>query len=96
MENEKRLIDANALNWGRCPTDAKLAKAWLDEAPTVDAVEVVRCKDCQHRGNIICPMYNEEYIRWDEDGYEEGEWVTHDYSCDNGFCHMGEREEECD
>ena len=42
----KRLIDANALNWGRCPTDAKLAKAWLYEAPTVDAVEVVRCKDC--------------------------------------------------
>ena len=37
----KRLIDANALNWGRCPTDAKLAKAWLDEAPTVDAVKVV-------------------------------------------------------
>ena len=41
MANEKRLIDANALNWGRCPTDGKLAKAWLDEAPTVDAVEVV-------------------------------------------------------
>ena len=41
MTNGKRLIDANALNWGRCPTDAKLAKAWLDEAPTVDAVEVV-------------------------------------------------------
>ena len=41
MANEKRLIDANALNWGRCPTDGKLAKAWLDEAPTADAVEVV-------------------------------------------------------
>ena len=41
MTKEKRLIDANALNWGRCPTDGKLAKAWLDEAPTVDAVEVV-------------------------------------------------------
>ena len=41
MADEKRLIDANALNWGRCPTDGKLAKAWLDEAPTVDAVEVV-------------------------------------------------------
>ena len=41
MTNKQRLIDANALNWGRCPTDGKLAKAWLDEAPTVDAVEVV-------------------------------------------------------
>lgn len=41
----KRLIDANALNWGRCPTDAKLAKAWLDEAPTVDAVEVADMRE---------------------------------------------------
>ena len=22
---------------------------------------------------------------------DNGEWVIHDYSCDNGFCHMGER-----
>ena len=44
MTNEKRLIDANALNWGRCPADGKLVKAWLDEAPTVDAVEVVHGK----------------------------------------------------
>ena len=41
---EKRLFDANALNWGRCPTDGKLVKAWLDEAPTVDAVEVVHAR----------------------------------------------------
>lgn len=34
---EKRLIDANALNWGRCPADAKLIKAWIDEAPTINA-----------------------------------------------------------
>ena len=68
MANEKRrLIDANALNWGRCPTDGKLAKAWLDEAPTVDAVEVVhaswidtedgetRCSNCEIR---IPEMYS--------------------------------------
>ena len=60
-----------------------------------NGVEIpVRCKDCQHRGDIVCPMYNEEYIHWAEAGYEEGEWVTHDYSCDNGFCHMGERRSE--
>lgn len=23
-------------------------ETWIDEIPTVDAVEVVRCKDCQH------------------------------------------------
>lgn len=41
MKREKWLIDVNALNWGRCPADAKLVNAWLSEAPTVDAVEVV-------------------------------------------------------
>ena len=47
---EKLLIDANALNWGRCPTDGKLVKAWLDEAPTVDAVEVVHGRWEYNRG----------------------------------------------
>ena len=44
MANEVRLIDANALrddtfildSW-----DAKIVRAWLDDQPTVDAVEVV-------------------------------------------------------
>ena len=38
MANEKRLIDANAYAY---PED-------LINEPTVDAVEVVRCKDCKH------------------------------------------------
>ena len=46
MASEKRLIDANALlvNLTRMNDlgDAILA------CPTVDAVEVVRCKDCKH------------------------------------------------
>lgn len=24
-------------------------KTWLDEVPSIDAVQVVRCKDCKHR-----------------------------------------------
>lgn len=44
MATEQRLIDANALRddtfildaW-----DAKIVRAWLDDQPTVDAVEVV-------------------------------------------------------
>ena len=60
MANEKRLIDANLL--GRdtfhieCEEDGetfeRLVVDWLDieSAPTVDAVEVVRCKDCKHYG----------------------------------------------
>ena len=51
MANEKRLIDADVLRqtieskiyWG----GVGLLEA-IDDAPTVDAEEVVRCKDCKH------------------------------------------------
>ncbi len=45
---EQRLIDANAL---RAKCDAPHWCVWMseiDDAPTIDAVEVVRCKDCLH------------------------------------------------
>ena len=57
-------------------------------------VELVRCKDCKNRGeDVICPMCWEEIIEWDDDGYNEVDFVTHDYTTDNGFCHLGERRE---
>ena len=64
MANEKRLIDANALtdkflrhytkqekkgNLSFVACEIKQGFAdMVNEAPTVDAVEVVRCKDCIH------------------------------------------------
>ena len=51
--------------------------------PTVDVVEVVRCKECGHRGTSDCPMvYYSEY---------EGEYVDPTY--DNDFCNRGKRRE---
>ena len=63
MANEKRLIDANALleiykkwipqlanpedNGDRRGVETCIAV--LEDAPTIAAVEVVRCKDCKHR-----------------------------------------------
>ena len=54
IANEKRLIDANALIdkfWQpECRTQTRRDfVAMVNYAPTVDAVEVVRCKDCKHR-----------------------------------------------
>ena len=62
MANEKRLIDANALlaemdkfanpmpnQSGHdflCGISTAITE--IEDAPTVDAVEVVRCKDCKH------------------------------------------------
>ena len=50
MANEKRLIDANALiaEYDRVhigPPGG--ARKLMEDAPSVDAVEVVRCKDCK-------------------------------------------------
>lgn len=55
-----------------------------------DVVQVVRCKDCKHRGDYPCPLYHEELVEWDDDGYSECDLVQHDKTTDNGFCHMGE------
>ena len=49
--NEKRLIDANALMKEACADGAYgyVDAKQIADAPTVDAVEAVRCKDCKHR-----------------------------------------------
>jgi hypothetical protein len=47
-----RLIDADNVNWGRCPVSGYAMKEWLAEQQTIDAVPVVRCKDCKHRGKL--------------------------------------------
>lgn len=55
---------------------------WLDDAPTVDAVEVVRCRDCRHRH---------------KDGFGSGYVCTY-HVCsfgvkDDDFCSKGERKD---
>ena len=58
MENEKRLIYAEeakaALTGLDCATD-ELIEWTIDRIPTVDAVEVVRCMDCDRSHNYGTP-----------------------------------------
>ena len=67
----------------------------IDNAPTVDAVEVVRCKDCVHRREPTeCPMCYETWVEYDDgDGYCDTDILIHDRSIDEGFCDRGERED---
>ena len=60
---EKRLIDANGL-WsdimmlphnGDMISSEEVEQAIMD-SPTVDAVEVVWCKDCAKNGLFTCPI----------------------------------------
>ena len=91
---EKRLIDANrALEIVRDQGIAhpsayhltNYATLILREAPTIDAVPVVRCKDCIRRYDTDeCPMC---YL-------SEGKY--YEYTNENGFCDRGERKEGAD
>ena len=83
--SKKRLIDANALIK---EANADGAYGYVDakqiaDAPTVDAVEVVRCKDCQH-------MEKSQYGRYCQI------WGMYNGHGDDGFCCYGERKEGAD
>lgn len=83
--SKKRLIDANALIK---EANADGAYGYVDAkqiayAPTVDAVEVVRCKDCRH-------MEKSQYGRYCQI------WGMYNGHGDDGFCCYGEQKEGAD
>lgn len=59
---------------------------WLNNAPTVDAVPVVRCRDCKHRGTDDCIFHI------------KGEPADEELllKLDNDFCSYGKRKEGAD
>jgi hypothetical protein len=70
-----RLIDADALLEGR--QDHEMISTHLIwNAPTVDAVPVVRCRDCMHRNGSACD-YSAVWVRkngfcqWGERKHDE-------------------------
>ena len=91
LSTEKRLIDANAflkdiLTAGIGKTIIEYSESdigyMIRKRPTVDAVEVVRCKDCK-------------YWQDNNDGYprEECRWGHGETPDANDFCSYGERKE---
>lgn len=88
VPNEKRLIDANKLIK---EANEDGAYGYVDafqiaNAPTVDAVEVVRCRECKHRGTDDCIFHI------------KGEPADEELllKLDNDFCSYGERKEGAD
>lgn len=101
-----RVIDADALqrricgakcgceyedcgNEGDCGYDH-----FIFHAPTIDAVLVVRCRECIHRYTEDCPMYFHSSY-WHE-GYEEYVDDDTDHTEDDYFCPKGKRREGAD
>ena len=60
----------------------------LKQEPTI-----VRCKECKHRYDFECPMYDEEWFTIDEgDDFCDSDFRVIDSTQDNGFCYMGQIE----
>jgi len=79
-----RLIDADSIPWfvegvGEIPV---ITKEEIDQMPTVEAVQVIRCKDCIH----YLVKGEEHYCH--RCGYYGYGWK------DDDFCSMAERKEE--
>jgi hypothetical protein len=84
MSNEKRLIDANDL-WQKtfvCDEVAEVRK-FIEQAPTVDAVEVVRCKECKQFAPFVEPYSKAGQCR-----------KMVGVIAENDFCSYGERRSE--
>lgn len=76
--NDMRLIDGKRLVKETVPQYKELMGtdighgigmmlAEISAAPTIDAVPVVRCKDCALQGKLDCPM--DEWVKPDNNGF---------------------------
>lgn len=94
MANEKWLIDANEFVkhfWQRVH-DGEIvtlmdAEHAIINAPTVDAVEVVRCRDCKYWLDMSKPLYCSHYM---------GDCILDDepvHRWERDFCSYGEKRE---
>ena len=80
-----RLVDADNAREGFSGdrVTGAVMRRIFDSLPTIDAVPVVRCRECRHRYTMNCSMYYE----CSQCG---GQW---EWTTDDGFCDRGERKE---
>ena len=100
LQSEKKLIDANALMsyMDECSKESRFrvyygyAKSFISDAPTVDAVLVVRCRECKHwkpTGSKVGNSFSDmEHIG----GCEFTKYCRRE----SDFCSYGERKEGAD
>ena len=79
----RKLIYAGDAHRAILEADPKLAYC-IERIKAVDAVEVVRCKDCKHFIPYVNECY-EEHNHYTEEGYRE--------VSENDFCSYGERKD---
>ena len=83
QSSEKRLIDYYYLAEKiECPGEPLVYWYDIESAPTVDVVEVVRCRECK-QGEIDDPDFPDEYYCHAGCGWNKGDF----------YCAYGERKE---
>ena len=83
QSSEKRLIDYYYLAEKiECPGEPLVYWHDIEAAPTVDAVEVVRCREC-NQGEVDDPDFPDEYYCHAGCGWNKGDF----------YCAYGERKE---
>ena len=93
--SKKRLIDADALKsyMDECSKETRFrlyygyATSFIDAAPTVDAVEVVRCRECKHHYWEQEPCHGKS-VHYCKLPHMRGVEVFKEF-----FCYYGERKE---
>ena len=86
QSSEKRLIDYYYLAEKiECPGEPLVYWYDIEAAPTVDAVEVVRCRECK-QGEIDDQDFPDEYYCHAGCGWNKGDF----------YCAYGERKEGAD
>ena len=72
--SEKRLIDYYYLEEKiECPGVRLVYWDDIESAPIVDAVEVIRCRECKYRSKAGCPIIDANIWMDDEDFFSHGE-----------------------
>lgn len=64
-----------------------LIRTWLESAPTIDAVPVVRCRECKYRGGNCGDIDNDRWC------YQIQRYVDWDWFCADGERNDGEHED---
>ena len=78
----KTARDGYHSDFGKSMADLTSLREVLEDTPTADVVEVVRCKDCRWRGTEECSMY-----------YRCNCGEQHTWENNNDFCSYGVKKE---
>ena len=96
----KRLIDANkikyrTISYGGWGMPEEVADKFdIDKMPTVDAVEVVRCKDCKYAENMMPINNSNGVLMGDCTLRKEDDIIV--IALEDEFCSYGERKDNED